>query len=86
MNKKNCGCTLVVESGMYLIKSGNVFEIRYCPVHAAAFEMREALEIIADPDFISNSNRHIGYWVRTIKGFQMLACKSLALCKEQPHE
>ena len=42
MAKENCGCEVQFDR-KHIVTGWKVEQILYCPVHAAAFEMREAL-------------------------------------------
>lgn len=77
MSKNNCGCEIVSKNYSW--------EIAYCPTHAAAFEMREAL--LQLKEHLQALHLHFGDYGLTIPLLQK-AGQALVLAegKEAEHE
>ena len=78
MNEK-CGCHLTTNTDVSATSAGIVTTVKiiYCPTHAAAFEMKKALEDGCSPGRLQTFQDR--------ERFRNQAEQALALCKEADH-
>lgn len=75
----SCGCVVEIELKGYGQTWAGV-EIEYCPIHAAAPDLLEALEKIAN--YAAPDDYDRGGWVVAMETMQQLAAAAITLVKK----